>query len=266
MRYTLTFRLRPARADTQGRTGVTVDVYWPKGGYGAGHTRLNAVATGVRCAVAHWQPERDRQAVAAGRKPKPGARLIYTAEPNANALNLRLDRIRKAVDEVFSKADLRDEMPTPADVRAAIGSGAQPASARPTSVALPTPEYTEQLRDMFHEFLMFIEEKSVKENAPTAPAFVETISSTSQYVYLMHNQRNGYYKLGRSVNPGYREKTLQAEEPEISLIAKWLAPAQVEKQLHTAFASKRVRGEWFELSPDDLSIIRQLMESLSYSQ
>ena len=30
------------------------------------------------------------------------------------------------------------------------------------------------------------------------------------YVYLMHNKSNDYYKIGRSTKPEYREKTLQA--------------------------------------------------------
>lgn len=41
---------------------------------------------------------------------------------------------------------------------------------------------------------------------------------TLGYVYLMKNSRNGLTKIGHSSNPVFREKTLQAEEPEINLL------------------------------------------------
>jgi hypothetical protein len=78
------------------------------------------------------------------------------------------------------------------------------------------------------------------------------------FVYLMKNTRNGYYKIGRSKKPGYREKTLQAEEPEIVLEWKLEARPEDEKHLHQMFAKKRIRGEWFELEIDDVRWIKSL--------
>jgi tetrahydromethanopterin S-methyltransferase subunit G len=80
------------------------------------------------------------------------------------------------------------------------------------------------------------------------------------FVYLMINQRNGYYKIGRSINPEYREKTLQSEEPEVDLLYKWPASKAVEKTLHNKFKSKKVRGEWFELNENDIIEITSFME------
>lgn len=80
-----------------------------------------------------------------------------------------------------------------------------------------------------------------------------------QYVYLMLNKRNGFIKIGRSKSPMFREKTFQAEEPDIELISFWKAPNKYEKILHNSFTSKRQRGEWFELNFKDLQRIKEIM-------
>lgn len=78
------------------------------------------------------------------------------------------------------------------------------------------------------------------------------------YVYLLINCRNGLFKIGRSKNPLKREKTLQAEEPEILLIKYWVADKTFENQMHKFFYQKRVRGEWFKLNINDLLEIRKI--------
>lgn len=74
----------------------------------------------------------------------------------------------------------------------------------------------------------------------------------STFIYLMKNRRNGYYKIGRSKNPKYRERTLQSEEPDVSLVWKVKGTHDDEKHLHKKFKSVRLRGEWFSLSGDDV--------------
>lgn len=81
------------------------------------------------------------------------------------------------------------------------------------------------------------------------------------YVYLMHNRRNNYYKIGRSNNPEYREKTLQAEDPDIALLNKWIGSSALEKHLHNTFRSLRIRGEWFALKEDDITSIDAVIKS-----
>ncbi len=73
----------------------------------------------------------------------------------------------------------------------------------------------------------------------------------------MKNLRNGLHKIGRSLSPLKREKTLQSEEPEIEMVASWPGKTSDEYDLHKRFASKRIRGEWFNLDESDvLSIVR----------
>lgn len=75
------------------------------------------------------------------------------------------------------------------------------------------------------------------------------------YLYLMRNNRNGYYKIGFSRNPSARERTLQSEEPDITLIRQWPGTMFDEVDLHAKFAAQRIRGEWFKLSDADIAYI-----------
>lgn len=75
------------------------------------------------------------------------------------------------------------------------------------------------------------------------------------YLYLMRNNRNGYYKIGYSKNPSAREITLQSEEPDITLIRWWPGTRFDETALHAKFAAQRIRGEWFKLSDADIAYI-----------
>lgn len=71
--------------------------------------------------------------------------------------------------------------------------------------------------------------------------------------YLMYDSNTGYTKIGRSVNPMMRERTLQSEKPTITLFA--ICDELVEKELHQQYKDKRVRGEWFDLSKDEINDI-----------
>lgn len=77
------------------------------------------------------------------------------------------------------------------------------------------------------------------------------------YVYLMHDYTNDYHKIGISSNPTFREKTLQGEKPTIDMVCKKRFPSRLiarsfEQALHQAYLEKRIRGEWFELTEQDV--------------
>lgn len=77
------------------------------------------------------------------------------------------------------------------------------------------------------------------------------------HIYLLKDERTNYYKIGRSINPKVREKTLQSECPTYKII--WiseLTSPSVEKTLHKIFTNQRIRGEWFELSNDNIKFIK----------
>ncbi len=82
----------------------------------------------------------------------------------------------------------------------------------------------------------------------------------SAQIYLILNKKSGNIKIGRSKNPSLREKTLQAEQPDLELISVWEAPKKVENELHKKYSDKRIRGEWFNLTFNDLKEIKDSMK------
>jgi hypothetical protein len=91
------------------------------------------------------------------------------------------------------------------------------------------------------------EEQTAKENLETLRK-----SRFDSFVYLMEDRRNGTFKIGRSKTPGKRERTLQSEVPEIVLRFSIPADENDERKLHERFDPKRQRGEWFNLTADEL--------------
>lgn len=83
---------------------------------------------------------------------------------------------------------------------------------------------------------------------------LKTVKLTEkQKTYLMNDSNTGYTKIGKTVNPKSRERTLQSEKPTISLFA--ICDDLVETKLHKQYESKRIRGEWFKLEENDINDI-----------
>lgn len=80
-------------------------------------------------------------------------------------------------------------------------------------------------------------------------------------VYLMRHAC-GQYKIGYTAgNPKLRERTLQAEDPQLELVQWWMGNTADEMALHAVFAPKRTRGEWFRLDESDIATIRKYMRN-----
>lgn len=80
------------------------------------------------------------------------------------------------------------------------------------------------------------------------------------YVYLIQSS-TGAYKIGKTKNPQDRIRTFAIKLPfEVEYVC--LIPttdmAELETRLHQRFADKRVNGEWFNLSPEDVEYIKGL--------
>jgi len=74
--------------------------------------------------------------------------------------------------------------------------------------------------------------------------------------YIMFDINTGYYKIGKSINPLFREKTLQSEKPTINLIHT--INQNIERDLHKTYNNKRIRGEWFALTENDIKSIMDM--------
>lgn len=107
----------------------------------------------------------------------------------------------------------------------------------------------------------------IPNHQPTELKQAELIKETTSdfcFVYLMHDTSNGYYKIGISNNPEYRERTLQSEKPTIEMVVSKRFPVRniaegVEKALHEIYSEKRLRGEWFYLNSNDVEHVKQTL-------
>jgi len=82
------------------------------------------------------------------------------------------------------------------------------------------------------------------------------------YVYLI-SCKEGYFKIGRSANPEGRLiqfRTLPPFEFNLEHIIPADDDREAERQLHSQFSEKRVRGEWFTLDEEDVEFISSLSE------
>lgn len=75
--------------------------------------------------------------------------------------------------------------------------------------------------------------------------------------YVMIDDRTGFYKIGYSNNPKFRESTLQSENPKVKLL--FYCESFIERELHKKYSYLRVRGEWFNLSDNHIIDIYNVM-------
>jgi hypothetical protein len=83
---------------------------------------------------------------------------------------------------------------------------------------------------------------------------------SSGYVYLMHGDGTEWYKIGHSVNPVTRAAAIGVKAPfEVNLLVSYWAEDRFTDEAiwHRRFETKRVNGEWFALSPEDVSLFQQ---------
>ena len=86
---------------------------------------------------------------------------------------------------------------------------------------------------------------------PTYKKYTCTFEKTK--TYLMKDSNTGLTKIGKTVDPKHRERTLQSEKPTISLFA--VCEDNIETKLHKIYKDKRTRGEWFNLTKEEVDNI-----------
>lgn len=122
-------------------------------------------------------------------------------------------------------------------------------------IFIPTVEFaTEEkcyIKHCNNDDILYVIVNSFSVNDLNTKKIVENKKSNSK-TYLMIDG-NKFIKIGKSFSPIAREHTLQSQNPTIELIA--FCEQDIEKELHIRYASKRKRGEWFNLSKKEISDI-----------
>lgn len=136
----------------------------------------------------------------------------------------------------------------------------------------PNPKYESRspkiskilFRDYVYLYIEALNKKGVSIGCSEIMQEDYTIKYDYCYVYLMRDTRNGYHKIGISNKPDVREKTLQSEVPAIEMVCSKKYPSRkiakaIESALHNTYAEQRVRGEWFNLSPVDIQMLKETL-------
>ena len=89
-------------------------------------------------------------------------------------------------------------------------------------------------------------------------SFINSLIQTNtlvsgQKTYLMYDDMTQKFKIGKSYDPYKREKTLCSDRCSIYLVA--YCDYDIESVLHSMYSDYRNRGEWFNLSTKQVSLI-----------
>ncbi len=127
------------------------------------------------------------------------------------------------------------------------------------------PESLDIFKRYAQEYVKALGEMGIALSEP-AKEEAQPVQATEEpcFVYLMVDTTNGYHKIGISNHPEYRERTLQSEKPTIEKVCAKQFPSRqiaiaIESALHSTFSLKRIRGEWFNLTAEDVA---QVIETL----
>lgn len=80
-----------------------------------------------------------------------------------------------------------------------------------------------------------------------------TANKLKSKCYIIKDENTGLYKIGKSIDPLHREKTLQSEKPLLKAVK--IFKEDHEAELHDLYKKQRVRGEWFELTKLQLQYV-----------
>ena len=72
------------------------------------------------------------------------------------------------------------------------------------------------------------------------------------FIYLMHNVRNGFYRISHANDVDYQE------EQQITTVHTISGNASLEREFRQFFSDKRIKGEWFALDEEEVAFIKSL--------
>lgn len=117
-----------------------------------------------------------------------------------------------------------------------------------------------QIRDMINDTILEYEEGNIDDDCVSEInkrindeqfGYLKEETRTTRninkdYLYLIHNEELGFYKIGRSKNPNARIKNLNcASAYHLELLYSLKGFGYMEPKIHEKFKHLRVNGEWF---------------------
>lgn len=95
---------------------------------------------------------------------------------------------------------------------------------------------------------------SIPVAAPPAPRYAK--KPACGFIYLIRIGDSTKYKIGLSLNPSRRLSQLEKSSPyEMTLVHVVIVDDMVkaERSLHEKYKARRIRGEWFDLSKEEVA-------------
>lgn len=109
-----------------------------------------------------------------------------------------------------------------------------------------------------HLASLCVDADTAKAEAHTSDDRSVHLDEADAFVYLMKSGK--YYKIGRTNAPGRRERELALQLPEKATVVHEIRtddPVGIERYWHQRFSERRLNGEWFDLSADDVRAFRR---------
>lgn len=86
----------------------------------------------------------------------------------------------------------------------------------------------------------------------------DTTTAQPGYVYLVHNPKTGFYKIGSARKPQTRLKQLQTEMRAPCVMLHTIATnnaVRLEREVQLRFLAGHQGGEWFDLTTPDIEAL-----------
>jgi hypothetical protein len=168
---------------------------------------------------------------------------------------------------VYIKLDVHERIlqETKSDISRLIGDKIEKGIASAIRKNTATVEEIQNERERLEQQIAALdiaEQKAIEREAKkAAKQHQQQPRSRAGFVYVVKQVGGDHYKIGRTVDPDDRLTTFNVKLPfpvEFEILIKCEDMYKLESDLHYQYASKRIRGEWFQLDANDLEAIRGL--------
>lgn len=99
--------------------------------------------------------------------------------------------------------------------------------------------------------------KSIEPEIDVSTDKIVAVVSSIEFVYLLKSGK--FYKIGRTNSVGRRQYEIATQMPEEVVEIHRISTDDsvgIERYWHQRFASKRLKGEWFNLSSEDVAVFK----------